>query len=158
MVHLRYCALVTLWMTDFRVVCLLSLYVIHLKFWVHIDQLVLLEGAEVIKMLILHSVLASHFFGNLVPGIVVPSVLWCCWLGSRKGIRPVKNLSSGVLAWLSAWSELQTCICPSWCHCHSLSLASVKSRLVLSFWYRLTRIVPEKRAVKWVCACAYLVL
>ena len=28
--------------------------------------------------------------------------------------------------------------------CHSLSLASVKSRLVLPFWYRLTRVVPEK--------------
>ena len=22
---------------------------------------------------------------------VMPSVLWCCWLGSRKGIQPVKN-------------------------------------------------------------------
>ena len=33
---------------------------------------------------------------------------------------------------------MQTCIQPSWCHCHSLSLASVKSRLVLPFWYRLT--------------------
>jgi len=21
----------------------------------------------------------------------LPSVLWCCWLGGRKGIRPVKN-------------------------------------------------------------------
>jgi len=31
-----------------------------------------------------------------------------------------------------------------------LSLASVKSRLVLPFWYRLTRVVP-KRAVKRVC-------
>jgi len=49
-----------------------------------------------------------------------------------------------VLAWLSVWSELQTCICPSWCHRHSLSLASVKSRLVLPFWYRLTWVVPEK--------------
>jgi len=33
---------------------------------------------------------------------MVPSVLWRCWLGGRKGIRPVKNLSGGVLAWLSA--------------------------------------------------------
>ena len=33
---------------------------------------------------------------------------------------------------------------PSWCRCHSLSLASVKSRLVLPFWYRLTRVVPDK--------------
>ena len=71
------------------------------------------------------------------------SVLWCCWLGSRKGIRPIKNLSGGVLASLSVWSEVQTCIWPSWCHCHSLSLASVKSRLVLLFWYQLTRVVQE---------------
>jgi len=27
---------------------------------------------------------------------------------------------------------------------HSLSLASVKSRLVLPAWYRLTRVVPDK--------------
>ena len=32
----------------------------------------------------------------------VPSVLRRCWLGGRKGIRPVKKLSGGVLAWLSA--------------------------------------------------------
>jgi len=53
-------------------------------------------------------------------------------------------LSGGVLAWLSLWSEVQTCIWPSWCHCHSLSLASEKSRLVLRFWYRLTRAVLDK--------------
>ena len=44
------------------------------------------------------------------------------------------KLGGGVLAWLSVWSEVQTSIWPSWCHCHSLSLASVKSRLVLPFW------------------------
>ena len=38
------------------------------------------------------------------------------------------------------------------CHCHSLSLASVKSRLVLSFWYRLTWVVPEKGPLN-VCVC-----
>jgi len=31
-------------------------------------------------------------------------------LGSRKGIRPVKKLGDGVLAWLSVWSEVQTCM------------------------------------------------
>ena len=72
------------------------------------------------------------------------SVLWRCWLGGRKGIRPLKKLSGGVLAWLSVWSKVQTCTWPSWCHCHSLSLASQKSRLVLPFWYRLTWVVPEK--------------
>ena len=72
------------------------------------------------------------------------SVLWRCWLCGRKGIRPVKKLSGGVLAWLSVWSKVQTCIRLSWCHCHSLSLASVKSRLVLPFWCWLTRVVPDK--------------
>jgi len=26
-----------------------------------------------------------------VPHVIMPSVLWRCWLGGRKGIRPVKN-------------------------------------------------------------------
>jgi len=56
----------------------------------------------------------------------------------------LKKLSGGVLAWLSVWSEVHTCIWPSWCQCHSLSLASVKSRLVLPFWYWLTWVVPDK--------------
>ena len=80
---------------------------------------------------------------NAVSFQQLPSVLWRCWLGDRKGIRPVKN-RVGVLAWLSVWSKVQTCIWPSWRHCHSLSLASVKSRLVLPFWYRLTQVVLEK--------------
>ena len=84
-----------------------------------------------------------------------PSVLWRCWLGGRKGIRPVKKLSGDVLAWLSIWSEVQTCICSSWCHCHSLSLASVESRLVLFFWYRLTWVVPEKGPLNG-CVCVFI--
>ena len=49
---------------------------------------------------------------------------------------------------------MQTCIWLSWCHCHSLSLASVKSRLVLPFWYRLTRVVAEKKPLNGcVCVC-----
>jgi len=40
----------------------------------------------------------------------------------------------------------------SWYHCNTLSLASVKSRLVLPFWYRLTWVVPEKGPLN-VCVC-----
>ena len=65
-------------------------------------------------------------------------------VGRQEGHPACKKLSGGVLTWLSVWSEVQTCIWPSCCHCHSLSLASVKSRLVLPFWYRLTWVVPEK--------------
>ena len=65
-----------------------------------------------------------------------------------------KKLSGGLLAWLSVWSKVQTCIWPSWCHCHSLSLASVKSRLVLPFWYWLTWVVPENGPLNGcVCVC-----
>ena len=77
-------------------------------------------------------------------------------VGRQEGHPACKKLSGEVLAWLSVWSEVQTCIWPSWCHCHSLSLAlaSVKSRLVLPFWYRLTQVVPEKGPLNGcVCVC-----
>ena len=65
-------------------------------------------------------------------------------VGRQEGHPACKKQSGGVLVWLSVCCEVQTCIRPSWCHCHSLSLASVKSRLVLPFWHRLTWVVPEK--------------
>jgi len=73
-------------------------------------------------------------------------------VGWQEGHPACKKLSSGVLVWLSGWSEMQTCIWPSWCYCHSLSLVSVKSRLVLPFWYQLTWVVPEKGPLN-VCVC-----
>jgi len=73
-------------------------------------------------------------------------------VGRQEGHLTCKKLSGGLLAWLlSVWSEVQTCRC----HCHSLSLASVKSSLVLPFWYRLTRIVPEKGPLN-ACVCVLL--
>jgi len=121
-------------------------------------------------------------------------------------------LNGGVLAWFSLWSEVHTCIWPSWCHCHSLSLAcncltalcsglpgwagtrkvkpiwiflsgsgiswairksapryrqitmpaphhslslaSVKSRLLLPSWYQLTRGILDKGPLNGcVCVC-----
>ena len=100
--------------------------------------------------------------------ILVKSVLFCLdrafralafsaltlLVGQQEGHPACKILSGGVLAWLSVWSTVQTCIRPSWCHCHSLSLASVKSRLVLPFWYRLTWVVPDKGPFNGcVCVC-----
>ena len=52
-------------------------------------------------------------------------------VGWQEGHPASKKLSGGVLVWLSVWSEVQTCTWPSWCHCYSLTLASVKSRLVV---------------------------
>jgi len=96
-------------------------------------------------------------YGSFVDALChIPSVLWRCWLGGRKGIEACKKLSGGVLAWLSVWSEMQTCIWPSWCHCHSLSLASVKSRLVFTFLVWAHPGSREQRAVKRVCVCVCL--
>ena len=50
-----------------------------------------------------------------------------------------------VLVWLSVWSEVQT-VCMSHCHANiSSSLVTLKSRLVLLFWYRCTEIVGKRR-------------
>ena len=73
-------------------------------------------------------------------------------VGRQEEHPACKKLSGGVLAWLSDWSEVQTCIWPRWCHCHSLSLASVKSRLVFPLWYWLTRGVPDKGPLNG-CVC-----
>ena len=73
-------------------------------------------------------------------------------VGWQEGHPACKKLSGGVLEWLSGWSEVQTCILPS--GCHSLSLASIKSRLVFPFWYWLTRVVPEKGLLNG-CVCMY---
>jgi len=75
-------------------------------------------------------------------------------VGRQEGHPACKKLSGGVLAWLSVWSKVQSCIWPSGFHCHSLSLASVKSRLVLPFWYWLNWVVPDKGPLNGcVCVC-----
>jgi len=65
----------------------------------------------------------------------------------HEGHPACKKLSAWVLAWLSG----VRCR-PSGCHCHWLSLASEKSRLVLPFWYRLTRVVLDKGPLNG-CVC-----
>jgi len=67
-------------------------------------------------------------------------------VGWQEGHPACKKLSGGVLAWLSDWSEVQTCIWPSWCHCHSLSLASVKSIQYSTIQYN-TKFVKHHVAV-----------
>ena len=83
-----------------------------------------------------------ELFAVCTCSLAMPSVLWHCWLQIctslqtnnhastpplsflQEGHPACKKLSGGVLAWLFVWSEVQICIWPSWCHCHSLSLAS----------------------------------
>jgi len=91
--------------------------------------------------------------------LLLPSVTWCCRFGGRKGIRPVKKTEwwgAGVVICLEWGADLHTAQLMPHCHSHSLSLASVKSRLVLPFWYRLTRVVPDKGPFSGcVCDCVF---
>ena len=76
-------------------------------------------------------------------------------VGQHKAHLACKKLSGGVLAWLSVWSEVQTCLWPSWCHCHSLSLASCFSKIRIGFTFLIPAHPgsPGQMAIKWVCEC-----
>ena len=101
-----------------------------------------------------HGYLAETNFWCFACGPPFPFSALTLLVGRQEGHPACKKLSGGMLVWLSVWSKVQTCIWPSWCHCHSLSLASVKSRLVPPFWYRLTWVVPEKGPLNGcVCVC-----
>ena len=75
------------------------------------------------------------------------SVLWYSWLGVRKSIRPVKIewWGDGVVICLEGGAD---CLMVQLIPLHPKTpsyLASFKSRLVLSFCYRLTQVVLENR-------------
>ena len=77
-------------------------------------------------------------------------------VGRQEGHPACKKLSGGVLAWLSVWCEVQTCIWPSGFHCHSLSLAPVKSRLVFIFLVPAHLGSPGQRAIKRINGCVFV--
>jgi len=61
-------------------------------------------------------------------------------VGWQEGHSACKKLSGGMLVWLCVRVKVQIWIWPSWCHCHSLSLAPVNPH-----WYYLpgfTFLVP----------------
>jgi len=75
-------------------------------------------------------------------------------VGRQEGHPACKKLSGWVLAWLSVWSKVQTCIWPSWCHCHSLSLASlVKIQIGFTFLVPAHLGSPGKEPLNG-CVCA----
>ena len=76
-------------------------------------------------------------------------------VGRQEGHPACKKLSDGVLVWLSVCSEVQTCIWPSWCHCHSLSLALVKIQIGFTFLVPAHPGSPGKGPLKG-CVCVTL--
>ena len=69
-------------------------------------------------------------------------------LGGRQEGHPVckKIWSDEVLARLSVWSEVQMiCTWLSWCHSHPIISCFSKIQNSLSFWYRPTQVVLERK-------------
>ena len=86
--------------------------------------------------------------------IILPSVLWRCWLGGRKGIRPVKTewWGAGVVICLEQSADL---------HVAQLMplplIVSCYSKIQIGFTFQVPAHPgsPGKRAVKRVCVCIY---
>jgi len=104
---------------------------------------------------------ADHHTGKYYCNVhydLVPSVLWRCWLGGRKSIRPVKNWVvgcwRGCLGWGADVHIAQQMPLPLTISCSSKSRL-VLTFLVLPFWYLLTgwSRTSSRRAVKRLCVC-----
>jgi len=73
-------------------------------------------------------------------------------VGRQEGHPACKKLSGGVLAWLSLKRGADLHIVQLMLLLLTVSCFS-EIQLILPFWFWLTRVVPEKRAVKRVCVC-----
>ena len=91
-------------------------------------------------------------FTYLLFATSVPSVLWHCWLGGRKGIRPVKTewWGAGVVICLERGADLHTA------QLTPLPLTvSCFSKIQIDFTFLVLAHLgsPGQRAVKRVCVC-----
>jgi len=123
-------------------------YVMYLRFcgWLHYTAFV-------------NGLFFQDNLGKLAPEkqnqCFLPSVLWRCWVGGRKGIWPVKNWVVGCwYGYLSGtrcrFAYAQLMPLPFTVSCSSKSRL-VFTFLVIPFWYRFTRVVPDtvQGTVKW---------
>jgi len=76
----------------------------------------------------------------------LPSVLWRCWLGGRKGIRCVKTewWGTGVVVIYLEWGANDLYMVQL-CYCHPIISCFIKIQNGSPFWCQLTQIVLEKK-------------
>ena len=89
----------------------------------------------------------SHLMYITMP-YYMPPVLWHCWLGVRKSVRPVKIewWGVGVVICLERGADCLHMLQLMPLHPRTpSSLALSKTTLVLPFWYRITYVVLETR-------------
>jgi len=98
--------------------------------------------------------LLRTFRGKGFIGVCLPSVLWHCWLGGRKGIRPVKNewWGTGMVICLERDADLhmaQLMPLPLTVSCFS------KIQIGFTFLVPAHPGSPGKWAIKQVCVCLW---
>ena len=91
------------------------------KHWRHVSLCCLLAWESLMHCFIRG---VSHIICILFVAVPTSFSALTLFVGRQEGHPACIKLSGGVLAWLFVWSDVQICIWPSWCHCHSLSLAS----------------------------------
>jgi len=139
-----------LWFTQHAIVyepsnefvsCLLLFFVVHIN--------------PATRWLLISAFLQSVTIFFTYGQVGLPSVLWCCWLGGRKGIRPVKKLEwwgTGMVICLERDADLhmaQLMPLPITVSCFS------KIQIGFTFLVPAHPGSPGKRAVKRVCVCVY---
>ena len=94
----------------------------------------------------------------LLPCSAWPFSVLTLFVWWQEGHPACKKLSDGVLAWLFVWSEVQTDLhMVQWMPLAlTISCFSKIQIEILPFWYRLTRVVPEKGPLNGcVCVCVW---
>jgi len=126
--------------SSFAVANVVNILKINIMLLVTLRDVLMIDW--VLSVFLIHTFVCNH----------MPWVFWRCWLSGRNGIQPVKN----------EWWGAGVGICLGWgadlplvqlMPLHPLSLASVKSRLDLVLWYRVTWVVPAKGPLNGCCCC-----
>ena len=88
----------------------------------------------------------------------MPSVLWRCWLGGRKGIRPVKNWAVGCWHGYLFGARCRLACGPADAIGPLPLAVSCFSKIQIGFTFLVPAHPgsPGKRAIKRVCVCVYI--
>ena len=90
----------------------------------------------------------------LLPSVPLPSVLRCCWLGGRKGIRPVKNWVVG--CWHGYLSRARCRLACGPADATATHCLFSKTQIGFTFLVPAHPGSPGQRAVKRVCVCVFV--
>ena len=120
-----------------------------------IHSLIMLTVIKLEWMYMIAHKFCDHYHNYV--SCIMPSVLWRCWLGGKKDIRPAKKTEwwgAGMVICLERGADLhmaQVMPLPLTVPCFSIC------RLALPFWYRLTWVVSDKRLLNGcVCVCVFV--